>query len=152
VEQKMAEQNINEEVASPQWFKITAIVAIIWNLMGVIAFIAHVMMTPEMLAELSQAEQMLYKNTPAWALFAFALSVFAGMLGSIVLFMKKAYALIVLILSLIGVLVQMFHSFFMIDSIEVYGPGGMIMPIMVIIISIALVFIANKAKVNNWLS
>jgi len=148
----MTEQITAEETAFPKWFKVTAIVAIIWNLMGVIAFISHITMTPEMLAELSQAEQQLYKNTPAWAMFAFALSVFAGMLGSIALFMKKTSAVILLILSLIGVLVQMFHSFFMIDSIEVYGPGGMVMPIMVIIISIALVFIANKAKVNNWLN
>jgi len=104
-----------------------------------------------MLAELSQAEQQLYNNTPLWATIAFALSVCAGALGSLALLFKKTIAGQLLILSLISVLVQMFHSFFIIDSMAVYGPGGLVMPIMVIIIAISLVFLAKNANKNGWL-
>ena len=41
----------------PSWFKIVAVVALVWNLLGVMAFVGQMMMTPEMVAELPQAEQ-----------------------------------------------------------------------------------------------
>ncbi len=40
----------------------------------------------------------------------------------------------------------------MTDSYEVFGPGGMMMPIMVIVIAIYLVTLAAKAKANRWTS
>lgn len=142
---------MTEQIEIPKWFSVTAIIAVVWNLLGVMAFISHIMMTPEMLAALPQAEQALYNETPMWATIAFALSVCAGALGCLALLFKKTIASPLLILSLVSVLVQMYHSFFIIDSIAVYGPGGVIMPIMVIIIAIALVLLANKAKTNQWL-
>ncbi len=116
------------------------------------AFVAQMLMTPEMLATLPPAEQALYANIPMWVNIAFACAVFGGTMGSILLLLRKTLSLPVLLVSVIGVVVQMYHSFFMIDSIEVYGPGGMVMPIMVLIIAIVLVFAANKAKRSGWLS
>ena len=143
---------MTEQIEIPKWFNVTAITALIWNVLGVMAFVMHIMMTPEMLAELPAAEQNLYANTPIWATIAFALSVAAGALGCLALILKKTIASQLLILSLASVFVQMYHSFFIIDSMAVYGPGGTVMPIMVIIIAIGLVVLANKAKTNQWLT
>ena len=137
---------------APKWFIITAALAFIWNLMGVMAFISHMMITPEMIAELPQAEQDLYNSTPLWATIAFACAVFGGALGTLTLLLKKTMAEPLLLLSLVGVIIQMFHSFVISNSFEVYGPGGAIMPAMVVIIAIALLRLASKAKVNGWLS
>jgi len=142
---------MTEQIILPKWFTVTSIAALIWNLLGVMAFAMHITMTPEMLAELPTAEQNLYANTPMWATIAFALSVCAGALGCLALILKKTIASQLLILSLVSVFVQMYHSFFIIDSIAVYGPGGLVMPIMVIIIAIGLVLLANKAKTKQWL-
>ena len=49
-----------------------------------------------------------------------------------------------------GLIVQMYHSFFMSNSFEVYGPGGTVMPIMVIVIALLLVRFSAKGKDNNW--
>jgi len=37
------------------------------------------------------------------------------------------------------------------NSIEVYGPGGIIMPVLVLCIGIALVIFANKAAAKAWI-
>jgi len=86
-----------------------------------------------------------------WATIAFACAVFGGALGSLALLMKKVLSEPLFILSLTGVAVQMFHSFFISNSFAVFGPGGAIMPAMVVIVAIALVRLAGKAKTNNWL-
>lgn len=139
-------------VVIPSWFKVAAIVALVWNLLGVMAFVGHMMMTPEMVAELPQAEQDLYASVPLWATIAFTVAVFAGALGSVALIMKKPICYSLFIASLVGVLVQMFHSFFISNSYEVYGPGGTIMPIIVIVIALLLVGFSAKGKQNNWFS
>lgn len=129
-----------------------AILALIWNLLGVMAFVGQMLTTPEQIAELPLAEQNLYAATPIWATLAFAIAVFSGALGSVALLMKKAFCYQLFVLSFMGVVVQMFHAFFISDSYQVYGPGGMIMPIMVLVIALVLVRFAAKANNNNWFS
>ncbi|MGB1261468.1 MAG: hypothetical protein ACPG52_01055 [Cognaticolwellia sp.] len=141
-----------EIVAIPSWFNVAAILALVWNLLGVMAFVSHMMMTPEMIAALPIAEQNLYATVPLWATAAFAVAVFAGALGSLALLMKKEFCYQLFVASFIGVVVQMFHSFFISNSYEVYGPGGTIMPIMVLVIAFILVRFAAKGSNNNWFS
>ncbi|HET6564487.1 MAG TPA: hypothetical protein VFG52_03665, partial [Xanthomonadales bacterium] len=116
------------------------------------AFVMHVNMSPEALATLPEAEQALYNSYPAWALVAFAVAVFGGALGSLLLVLRKNLAGPVLQLSLVAVLIQMGHSMFIAKSYEVYGPGSVVMPIMVIVVAIYLVMLAAKAKKNGWTS
>ena len=146
----MSEENYGTK--APKWFIGVAIIALIWNLLGVLAYISQMMMTPEVLAQLSAEEQALYKNTPMWATIGFTFAVWAGTIGSILLLLKKKSAKIVLIISFIGVLVQVSHSFFFSNSFEVYGPGAMAMPIMIIIIGILLIWLSDKGMKKGWLS
>jgi len=136
----------------PKWFMIVAAVLLVWNLLGVMAYIMQVMMSPETLAALPQEQRQLYENTPAWATAAFAVAVNFGALGCVLLLLRKNLAGLFLQLSLAGVLVQMFHAFFMSKSFEVFGPGGLVMPVMVLVIAIYLVLLAAKAKTNRWTS
>jgi len=145
-------ENQKENNQPPKFFYLIAGLAFIWNLLGVMAFIGQMFTTPEMIAEMSQAEQDLYNSTPIWAIVAFGFAVFGGAFGCLALLMKKAFALKLLMLSLVGVLTQMFHSFFISNSFEVYGPGGTIMPIMVIAVAIALVRWAKRLTTKGVLS
>jgi hypothetical protein len=89
---------------------------------------------------------------PLWATIAFTVAFFSGALGSIALLMKKSICYHLFVASLVAVLVQMFHSFFISNSYEVYGPSGTIMPLMVIVIALILVRFAAKGKKNNGFS
>ena len=141
-------QSVKEK--TPTWFIIVTIVFLIWNLLGVVAYLVQVTMTPEAFAALPQAQRELIENTPEWATAAFAIAVNGGTLGCLLLLLRRGLAGIFLKLSLAGVLVQMFYAFFMSNSFEVFGPGGMVMPIMVIVIAVYLVILAGQAKANRW--
>lgn len=137
----------------PKWFLGVAIAALIWNLLGVFAYLGqmYLMSNPEMLAELSVEEQNLYKNTPIWATIGFTLAVWGGAIGSLLLILKKKAAKPVLIISLAGIIVQMYHSFFISNNFEVYGPGAAVMPVMIIIFGIGLVWLSDKSVKEGWL-
>jgi len=138
-------------VTVPMSFWIIGGLALAWNLLGVAMYVMQMTMTEEALMVLPEAERALYLNVPAWATSAFAIAVNGGALGCLLLLRRRAWALPVLILSLLGVLVQMYHSLFIANSIEVYGPGGAVMPLMVIVIAVFLIWYAKAARDKNWI-
>jgi hypothetical protein len=133
------------------WFWIISAIALLWNLMGVMAYIAQVTMSTETLQALPENERALYESAPAWATAAFAIAVWGGTLGSILLLMRRKWATAVLIVSFIGIVVQMIHSFFISNSFEVYGPGGLVMPVMILVFGAGLIWLSRKATANGWL-
>ena len=140
----------SNKIKAPKWFMIVAAVLLVWNIFGVVAYIMHVTMSPEALAALPEAQRQIYENTPDWATAAFAIAVNGGVLGCLLLLLKRSLAGLFLQLSLAAVLVQMFHAFFMSNSFAVFGPGGLVMPVMVIVFAIYLVMQAAKAKAHRW--
>lgn len=134
------------------WFWVVSILALIWNIMGVMAYLKDAFMSIEDLEKMTQAERLLFETQPAWVTAAFAIAVWGGALGCIALLMLKKWARSVFLISLMGIVVQMIYALFISNSFEVYGPGAVAMPIMVILIGIFLVFFAGMAKKKNWIS
>ena len=144
---------MSEETSKPaKSFYWTAGVALVWNLMGMSAYVAQVTMTPEAMNALPDAERMLYENVPSWATSAFAIAVTAGTLGCLLLLMRKALAIPVLIASLLGVLAQNFNSFVLMDTLSVLGPVGAIFSAAVIVIGAYLIWFATESRKNGWLN
>jgi heme/copper-type cytochrome/quinol oxidase subunit 4 len=136
----------------PIWYWIVSILALIWNIMGVMAYLGQAFMSDDVLKALPEAEQALYNDVPAWATAAFAIAVWGGALGSLFLIFRKKAAKTIFILSFLGIVVQMVYNLFMSKASEVYGPGGEIMPITVIIIGAFLIWFSNKSISKGWIS
>lgn len=137
---------------APMWFWIVSVLALVWNLLGVMAYIQQATISPEALQALPEAERLLLQSTPAWVTGVFATAVFGGAAGCLVLLLRSRLALPVLLLSLIGALAQMSYVFFVSQAYAVYGPGGMAMPVMVILIAVLLVFFARHAARRRWIA
>ncbi len=143
---------MDEAQKPPTWYWIVVTVALLWNLMGVMAFFAQILTDPEIIAVLPDAERALYENMPIWAYVAFAVAVFCGAFGCVALTMRKGWAVLMFKLSLIGVIVQNVNSFFVQDSFAVFGPGGTVMVALVIVGAIALLWFSLRARNNSWIS
>ncbi|MCW8878504.1 MAG: hypothetical protein OQJ89_00300 [Kangiellaceae bacterium] len=143
----MTENNLAPESSNtPSWFWAVAGIGLVWNLLGVMAYVFHSMMTPEMIAQLSPAEQELYKSYPAWMDYTYAAAVFGGALGCVALLLRNAFALPLFVISLVGVLIQHYHTFFMSNAFEVYGNQAVVMPLVVITVAVGLVWFSYDMK------
>ncbi|MBT8305598.1 MAG: hypothetical protein KJN85_01545, partial [Maribacter sp.] len=117
------------------------------------AYLAEAFITDEMKAAMPADQLELMENTPAWATAAFAIAVWGGVLGCIGLLLRKKWARPVLVVSLLGILVQMSYFFFMTNAAEVYGAAqGVIMPVLFILIAVGLVLFAKTAQKKGWIS
>jgi len=142
----------NNESTVPKWFSIVAILALVWNLMGVVAYLMRAYRSDESVAALPEAEQAYLEAVPAWATAAFAFAVWGGALGSLALVLKKAWAYPVLIISVLGIAAQTIHSFFMANAMEIYGMMSLIMMIITLAIGLYLAWLARSAKEKGWIS
>ena len=76
-------------------FWAIGVIAIIWNAMGVMAYLAQAYKTESFEAMYTPEQLDIINNMPAWATAAFATAVFGGVLGSLLLLLKKRLANIV---------------------------------------------------------
>tara|TARA_Y100000589_G_C26968047_1_gene553422 strand:- start:395 stop:826 length:432 start_codon:yes stop_codon:yes gene_type:complete len=131
--------------------KVFAWLMVLWNGIGVAAFFSQLMMTPEMIAQLPEAQQAVYRDIPVWSYSAYALAVFGGLTGSILLALGKKLAFPVLVISLAGVIVQQYYNFVVIDAISIMGWGIVVMPVIVTSIALLLVLISQRGVRAGWL-
>lgn len=136
----------------PKWFKPVAVVALLWNLIGCVAYLSDVTTTPEAVAQMPPAQQAVYNSRPTWAVAATAVAVWGGALGCIGLFLRKRWARPVLVASLAGVVVQDIAIFLLTDAAAITGSAAYVLQTLVLAIAIALVMLARKASERGWLS
>jgi hypothetical protein len=135
----------------PKWFTVVAVLALLWNLMGLGSFFMHVFISEEALAALPEAERNLYGQYPLWTEVVFAIAVLGGTLGSIGLLLRKAWAKPLFWVSLVAIVIQMYHNLFMTDAMDVYGTMAALMPTLVVAIGIFMVWLSNKGVNLGWL-
>jgi hypothetical protein len=136
---------------TPTWFKVVAVLALLWNLLGCLAFFSDLRLSPEDLAKLPEAQQALYAMRPGWAVAATAIAVFGGVLGAVGLLVRRKWALPVFALSLLGILVQDFGLFVLAKGASLAGPVAIVMQGIVLAIGIGLVVLSRKAIARGWL-
>lgn len=140
---------MNVKAKPSTWFWIVAVIAILWNLMGVIQYLGKAFMTPEMAEKLTEQQRMYYENMPAWATAAFATAVFGGLLGSLALLLRKKISLMLLTISFFAVLVQSIYSFFL--SEVIFGGGDLVMGVLIPLFALALIGVARSSIKKGWI-
>lgn len=115
-------------------FWVISIIALLWNLMGVSSYLFYAFVTEEMVTDLpaEQKAEMLIEQ-PSWLTAIYALAVFGGLLGSILLLMRKKIAYYFLVISAICATIQQVYILLDVE-LEMY-----IMSILIIIACIFLV-------------
>lgn len=136
----------------PKWFIAIAVVALLWNLLGCTAFFADLQLSPQDVAKLTPAEQTLYNARAGWAIAATALAVFGGAAGCIGLLLRKKWAFILLSLSVVGVLVQDFGLFILVNGVALAGTVAVVLQSLVLVIAVGLVWLSRFATARGWLA
>ena len=139
----------DENVGGVHWsFWVIGAVALIWNIMGVINY--FVQMNPDVLAAYRESERAIIEGRPAWATGAFAIAVFGGALGCLLLLLRKSAAYYLFIASLLGVIVTITHTL----SVDIDFGLGEILGIMLmpLVVAVFLIWYSKQAESKGWIS
>ena len=138
----------DETIGGVHWsFWIISVVTLIFNVMGVINYFAQ--MNADSLASFPESYRPIIEGRSAWATAAFAIAVFGGSLGCILLLLRKSAAFYVLIASLLGVIVTMVHIFGVagFSSFEIW-----IGVLMQLVVTALLIWYSKLAESKVWIS
>lgn len=129
----------------PVWFWIISILALIWNSMGVNQYLQQAYNTEAFKSMVSTEKLEMIGQLPTWYTAVFAIAVFAGALGCILLLLRKKLAYFVLLLSLISVLFQMGYITFSMNMANIMTP-------FIVIAAVLLVLFSKHSKKKNWIN
>ena len=141
----------DETVGGVHWsFWAIGAVALLWNMMGVINF--FVQMNADVVATMPETHRAIIEGRPAWATGGFAIAVFGGALGCLLLMLKKSAAFYLFIASLLGVIVTMVHTVHVAGSTIDFGPFEIAMMILMpLVVAAILIWYSKQAEDKGWI-
>ena len=142
----------DETVGGIHWsFWLISVVALIWNVGGAINYLMQTNL--EFVATLPETHRAIIEGRPAWATGGFAIGVFGGALGCLLLLFKKLTAFYVFIASLLGVIVTMIHTINVASSKIDFSPVEIfVMILLPIIVAAILIWYSKWAEGKAWIS
>ena len=132
----------------PAWFRILALLAVVWNLFGVAMYLKSVGIFGDPMVGLSAAEQAAAASIPGWITGAFAIGTFTGLAGTLGLVMRKRWAWPVLLLSLVALVILEGWIVFFSGALEMFG---LAVPVSVTAIAVLLAWMAHHGRQRGWL-
>lgn len=136
---------------TPLWLSVLSVLALIWNLVGLLAVVSQMMTPDSALSELPAEQQAFYRSTPGWVHIAALIAVICGVVGSLGLLMRKRWATTLFIISLLSLLAQQGWLYFGSDFMKVLGVGALGLPLSILIIAIALLLFSLWVTKKGWL-
>lgn len=126
-------------------FWVICVVTLVWNVMGSINFIMQ--MNPDMLANYPEAAKSLVASRPIWATASFAIAVFGGALGGILLILKKSTAWYLFIASFLGVVLTNIHTIQVSSAMDI-----LIGSLMSLVIAVFLIWYTKLVQHKGWIN
>ncbi len=133
----------------PVWFWVVSVFGLLWNVGGVVVFLQEMFMMD--LNTLPDVQRLYIEQRPLWATAGYASAVLGGALGCVALLLRKGWALPMLLICLVGIVIQIFHSLALGNALEIFGPQGLVLPLMVFTIACLLTWFAYYARHRQWI-
>ena len=136
----------------PLWAKIATGLGLAWSLFGAVQFSLSLGATVESLqaSGLTAEQAAVMTGYPGWMTVAFAIGTFGGVIGCILLLLRRAMALPVLALSLLAYL-ALYYGDIVHGVFAAMGTPQVVILSLVVAIAAALLWLSVIARRRGWL-
>ena len=127
-------------------FWVIGAIGLVFNLMGCMNFISQ--MNADMVSSMPEAYRAIVASRPAWGTGSFAIAVFGGALGCLLLLLRKSAAFYVFIASLVGAIAAQIPLVGMADFPVEALVGGLSQVVM----GAFLIWYSTRVQRKGWIS
>ena len=96
-------ESTDQDRPVPRWFTAAAIAVLLWEMLGCVMYLMQVSVDP---ATLPVDQRAMWDAAPTWMMAAYAVAVWVGLVGAILLYRRHRLAEPLLLVSLVAVIVQ----------------------------------------------
>lgn len=134
-----------ERARTPVHLWIVGVIALLWNAMGAMDYLMTEMRNESYMAKFSQEQLDYYYAFPSWLVAAWAIAVWGGLLGSVLLLLRKKLATPVFLVSLVAMVVTTIYNYGISNGMDVMGGAGALGFTALIFIISVLLFVYARA-------
>lgn len=120
----MSEDATATASSTPWHLWVVGALAVLWNGVGAFDYLMTQTQNESYMGQFTPEQLEYFYGFPTWVVFFWALAVWGGVLGSLLLLMRKRLAVPVLLVSFVSMIVTSIHNFLLSDGLDVMGPGG----------------------------
>ena len=119
---------------SPWWHWVVSLIGVLWNAFGAYDYFMSKTQGDAYLRQSGMSEaQIAHMHTyPAWMTAVWAIGVWGGLLGALLLLARMRYAFHVFVVSLAAFLVMLAYTYLLSDGGKVMGQQGMIFNLIIL--------------------
>lgn len=142
----------NDTVARVHWsFWAISAFALVWNVLGSMNFIMQ--MNADLVSTFPETHRAIIEGRPAWASGGFAVAVFGGALGGVLLLLRNSAAANVFVVSLLGTIVTMIHTVRIASSTIDFSLAEIfVMILLPLVVATFLIWYSKRAQSRDWIS
>ena len=131
---------------------IVGILAVLWNSVGAFDYIATQYRIESYMSQFTPQQLEYFYGFPVWMDAAWAIAIWASVLGSLSLLLRKTWAVGLFGISILGLATSSVYSFVLSDGMAVMGSGGAIFTAVIWVIALFLFFYAKAMAARKALS
>jgi hypothetical protein len=137
----------------PAWFVAVVIMLLLWALAGVASFVGHVLVGEKMAADQGAWDLAYYRALPGWFVWDYALATLSALAGAIALWLRSRHAVMLYVLSLMGVVVQFGYVFAGTDLLAHKGAAATVpFPVFIALMGCVQIAVARLAARRAWVT
>jgi len=128
---------------TPVHLWIVGVLAILWNAAGAFDYTATQMKLEFYMSQFTAEQLEYFYAFPAWMKACWALGVWGSLLGSLGLLLRKAWAVWLFGISILGLAGSTVYNFILSDGLAAMGSGGAMFTAVIWVIALLLFFYAR---------
>lgn len=117
--------------------------------MGVAAYVSDMLISAEDIAKMEPDMKELYMNNSLIQKVVYGLGVIGGFIGSVGLLLRKPWAILFFLISLIGVIIQFVYGLAFTNAFEILGATSLILPAVIVLAASFLFWYSRRSKAQG---
>ena len=125
----------------PRHLWVVGVLSLLWNSVGAFDYLMTQTRNASYLSAFTPEQLAYFQAFPSWVVATWALSVWGGVLGSILLLLRRRLALTVFGVSLVTMLPTFFYNYVLTDGLRIMaGAGWLSFNLVIVVVGWALLF------------
>ena len=142
----------SNNVKAPVHLWIVGIVSLLWNALGVFDYLATKLRLEFYMSQFTPEQLDYFYSFPAWMIAAWAVAVWGALLGSLALLLRKAWAVWLFGVAILGLAITSLHTMVLTNGLEIMGSEAGMFTAVIWVVSLFLYFYALAMAKRRVLS
>ena len=149
----MADSQSSNNVKAPWHLWVVGIVGFLWSAMGAMDYVMTKLRVESYMAAFTLEQLEFFYGFPVWVSAAWAIAVWGGVIGCLLLLLRKSAAVMVLLASFVAMAITALHNYGLSNGMEVVGDTfSLVFTAVIFLVGLSLYLYAKAMRARGVLS